>query len=157
MAKSKIFGKLGPKTPHLARRRGGTSGEIVDLREDIDATMVLVENSTYIADPTAARNANFTALQVWNTGDAIVEVAPTATRTFDPRSAPYSMAFTLWKSNTAAFGITIDVTTGGTTGWTTDAGLNTNFTVPNSASAAAGQWLIRIDKPNKRVSVIPAS
>lgn len=107
----------------------------------------------YIPDPSAALNANFDAAQLV---DPITEIAPTATRNFNPRTAPTSMAFTLWKSNEAAFGVVVDVTTGGTTGWTTDGGLNTNFTLPGSADAAKGVWLLRIDLPNKRISVIPS-
>lgn len=110
-------------------------------------------NGTFIPDPAAATNANFSAADVV---DPIMEVAPSATRNFDPRDATTSMAFTLWKSNALAFGIVIDVTTGGNQGWTTDAGLNTNFNVPNSAGAASGQWLIRIDLPNKRINVLPS-
>jgi len=113
-----------------------------------------VMSGLYIPDPNPAINANFSASTLV---DPITEVAPTATRSFDPRDAATSMAFTIWKSNTAAFGITVDVTTGGNTGWTTDGGLNTNFTLPGSASASTGQWLIRIDLPNQRISVIPAS
>lgn len=111
-------------------------------------------SGVYIPDPVAAINADFDALDIV---DPVTEVAPTATRNFDPRTAETSMAFTLWKSSTGAFGIVIDVTTGGNQGWTTDGGLDTNFTVPNSAAAAAGQWLIRIDLPNKRISCIPAT
>mgnify|MGYP000358187000 CR=1 FL=1 len=108
----------------------------------------------YIPDPAAAINANFSALTLV---DPITEVAPTATRLFDPRNATSSMAFTILKSNTAAFGIVVDVTTGGNTGWITPGGLNTDYTLLNSASAAAGSWLVRIDLPNKTVLVTPVS
>lgn len=169
---SRSFGSRGPARPHLARRRGGLPGEVVNVREDVEAAFDSLETEVdaivagkvattdvrlsglYIPDPAAAIDANFAAAALV---DSITEVRPTANRLFNPRTAPTSMGFTLWKSNTAAFGITIDVTTGGNTGWTTDGGLNTNFVVPGSASALAGQWVIRIDLPNKRVSVIPAS
>lgn len=110
---------------------------------------------TYIPDPPAAQNADTDAASQVN--NPIMQWAPTATRSFDPRTAPYSMGITFIKTNTAAFGIVIDVTTGGNTGWTTPAGLNANYTLFNSAAAAAGSWLIRIDLPNKIVIVTPVS
>lgn len=154
---SRLFGGKGPRVPHLARRRGGLPGEVVDVREDVDAAFTALEvelNPVWIPSPAAALNADFSAADIV---DPITEVAPSATRKFDPRDATTSMAFTIWKSNAAAFGITIDVTTNGNQGWTTDGGLNTDFILPGSADAAAGQWLIRIDLPNKRISCLPAS
>ncbi len=108
----------------------------------------------YIPNPAVALNADFTASALV---DPITQVAPTATRKFDPRTATTSMALTVLKTNTAAFGITIDVTTGGNAGWTTPAGLNTDYTLFGSADAAAGSWLIRIDLPNKIVLCTPVA
>ncbi len=128
-------------------RRVGQPSQPTDVARVIDATM--------IPDPPAALNADTDAAS--QVGNPIMEWGVlTADRKFDPRTATFSMAWTFWKSSAAAHKITIDVTTGGNQGWTTDAGLNTNFDIPNS-SGATGQWLVRIDFPRKRVSVIPAS
>lgn len=108
----------------------------------------------YIPDPAVAINADFSAADLV---DPITETAPTATRKFDPRDATTSMAFTILKTNTAAFGWVIDVTTGGNQGWTTPDGLNTDYTLFGSADAAAGSWLIRIDLPNKIVLCTPVA
>jgi len=113
------------------------------------------ENPTYIPDPPAAHNADYTALQISNALEPIVQFAPTATRKIDVRTAPNSMAFTVMKTSTGAFGITLDVTSGGNQGWTTPGGLNTDYTLINSDLAQAGSWLVRIDKPNKIVIVTP--
>jgi hypothetical protein len=117
----------------------------------------LLQNATYIADPTAAPyNADRTALQIFTAQESVVAFAPTATRKIDVRTITSSMAFTIIKTNAAAFGITIDVTTGGNQGWTTSAGLNTDLVLLNSAAAATGSWLVRLDLPNKTVITTPA-
>ncbi len=120
----------------------------------------------YMAEPAAAINADFDGGDIV---DAITEVAPSAARKFDPRVAPPGIpgtagvagaagyAFTLWKSNAAAFGVTIDVTTGGVDGWTTDSGLETDHLIVGSDAAAPGQWLVRVDRANKRINVLPVS
>lgn len=112
-------------------------------------------NPTYIPDPGPAHNADATALALFTLQEPVQQWTPTATRKIDPRNAPSSMAFTVIKTNAAAFGITIDVTTGGNQGWTTPAGLNADYTLVNSAAALPGSWLIRIDLPNKIVIVTP--
>jgi hypothetical protein len=117
----------------------------------------IFENPTFIPDPPAAHNANTTALAIYNALEPIVQFAPTATRNIDVRTITTSMAFTVMKTNTAAFGINIDVTSGGNQGWTTPAGLNTDYVLFNSAAAAAGSWLVRLDLPNKTVLATPVA
>jgi hypothetical protein len=118
-------------------------------------TIQYLSPSTAIPDPPAAHNADTTAAASVN--EPIMQWAPTATRKFDPRDAPNSMGITFIKTNAAAFGLVIDVTTGGNQGWTTPGGLNTDYTLFNSAAAAAGSWLVRIDRPNKTVIATPVS
>ncbi|MFA6049613.1 MAG: hypothetical protein WC761_00180 [Candidatus Paceibacterota bacterium] len=110
-------------------------------------------NPTYIPDPVANRNANTTALVLYNASEAISAWAPTAARTIDPSDAPSSMAFTVLKVNSASFGISIS----GSTGWTTPGGLETNYLLFGSDTAAAGSWLVRVDLPNKIVLCTPVS
>jgi len=120
-------------------------------------TSDVAANATSIANPPAAHDADYSALAIFNANEPIVQFTPTATRKIDARVAPSSMAFTVMKTNTAAFGITIDVTSGGSAGWTTPGGLNSDYTLFGSANAAAGSWLVRIDVPNKIVLVTPVS
>jgi len=117
----------------------------------------ILTNPTRIPNPGPAHNADTTALALALLKEPVQQWAPTATRKIDPRNAPFSMAFTVIKTNTAAFGIAIDVTTGGNQGWTTPGGLNTDYTLFGSANAAAGSWLVRIDLPNKTVIATPVS
>lgn len=107
----------------------------------------------YIPSPLAALNADSDALT--QVRHPIVKWAPSATRKYDPRTAPFSMAQTMIKTNALAFGIVIDVTTGGATGWTTPAGVDTDYTLLNSAAPSQGSWLIEIDVPNLTVTVTP--
>jgi len=109
--------------------------------------------ATAIADPPANRNADTTAAALAN--EPISVWVPSATRKIDVRDAANSMGLTIIKNNALAFGIVIDVTTGGNQGWTTPAGLNTDYTLFNSAAASQGSWLVRIDRPNKTVIVTP--
>ena len=115
----------------------------------------LPEPSNWIPAPAAAINANFDAADIGV--HSIVEVAPTATRKMDLRDATRSYAFTLWQSNTAAFGVTIDVTTSGAMGWETDAGVDTDFPIPSFGTGVAAHVLIRVDLPNKRINCIPVT
>jgi hypothetical protein len=122
-----------------------------EMVNDNDARL----SALYIPDPSATSfNANVTAT---NIVDPFTRFAPTATRKLDLRNAVRSFAFNACKVNAAAFGLTIDVTTGGNTGWTTPAGLNTDFPLPNSALAQTGQWAVVVDVPNKVIYVYPPS
>jgi hypothetical protein len=103
-------------------------------------------NPTWIPDPGANRNANTTALALYNAGEAISIWAPTALRTIDPSDAPSSMAFTVIKINTAAFGVQVSGS-----GWTG------NGTLYNSDQATSGSWLVRLDKPNKIIISTPGA
>ena len=103
-------------------------------------------NPLYVVDPPAVLNTNTTALALYNAKSPIVEVAPTALRTIDVTNAPSSMAFTVVKSNTVAAGIAV---TG--TGWS---GGGTLF---GSDLAVTGSWLVRLDKPNKKILYTPVS
>ena len=47
----------------------------------------------------------------------------------------------------------INVTVAG--GWTTPGGFETDYPLLNSAAAASGSWLVRLDVPNKTVIVTP--
>lgn len=101
-------------------------------------------NPTWIPDPGATRNANTTALTLFNAGEAISIWAPTALRTIDVGDAPTSMAFTVVKINTVASGVAVSGS-----GWTG------NGTLYNSDTAASGSWLVRLDKPNKIIIYTP--
>ena len=118
-------------------------------------TLMAALPSNWIPAPAAAINANFDAADIGV--HSIVEVAPTATRKMDLRDATRSYAFTLWQSNTAAFGVTIDVTTSGAMGWETDAGVDTDFPIPSFGTGVAAHVLIRVDLPNKRINCIPVT
>ena len=112
------------------------------------------DSPSFIRHPPADHVADTTA-KALRQEPVSVWVPSVADLRFDPRDAPYSMALTFIKNSVDPFGIVIDVTTGGPTGWTTAAGLNTDYPLFNSAAAAAGSWLIRIDVPNKTVITTP--
>lgn len=112
-----------------------------------------VDAGTYVRSPVAAIDADTDANAPEIVGHPIVQFAPTATRDINPRTAKTSMAFTVLKSNTAAFGIRINV--GGDATWTTPGGAGVTYTLLNSAAAATGSWLVEIDLPNKIVLVTP--
>jgi len=103
-------------------------------------------NPTWIPDPGANRNANTTALVLYSAGEAISIWAPTALRTIDVGNAPSSMAFTIVKTNTAAFGVQVSGS-----GWTG------NGVLYNSDQANSGSWLVRLDKPNKIIISTPGA
>jgi len=103
-------------------------------------------NPTWIPDPGANRDANTTALVLYNAGEGISVWSPTALRTIDVVSAPSSMAFTVVKINTAATGIQVSGS-----GWTG------NGTLYNSDQANSGSWLVRLDKPNKIIITTPGA
>lgn len=110
--------------------------------------------TTWIPDPPADLNADTDALSQIN--NPVMLWAPTASRKFDPRTAPNSMLFWMVKDITGnVFSITIDVTTGGNAGWTTPGGLNTNFVLTGSGidPSTIYMWLVRIDLPRKTVIV----
>ena len=108
------------------------------------ASLVTQLNPTYIPNPGTNRNANTTALVLFNVGEAISVWAPTALRTIDVASAPTSMAFTVVKINTAAFGIEVSGS-----GWTG------NATLYGSDQPSSGSWMVRLDKPNQIIITTP--
>lgn len=110
-------------------------------------------NPEYIPDPGPAHDADTTALALYLLKEPVQQWTPTATRNINPQNAPFSMAFTIIKTNALAFGIVINVTVGG--GWTTPAGFETDYTLFNSDAASQGSWLVRIDLPNKTVIATP--
>jgi len=112
-----------------------------------------LDGGTYLRSPLAAINADTDANAANVVGHPIVRFAPSATRDIDPRTALTSMAFTVVKTNAAAFGLRINV--GADATWTTPGGAGVTYTLLNSAAAAAGSWLVQIDLPNKVVTVTP--
>jgi len=105
----------------------------------------------WIRDPSAAFNADKTATDLLDAG---TKWAPTAQRKFDPRTAKSSLRGAFEKTNTALFGILIDVTSGGNAGWTTPAGLNTDYLLPQSDAGETGVWFWEIDVPNKTFRLV---
>lgn len=123
--------------------------------DSAEGATVSLTSPTFIPDPPAALNANTTALA--QAANPIVEWSLSATRKFDPRNAPTSMSFMFAKMDSTANSVTIDVTTGGNQGWTTNAGLNTDFPIPAFGNSAPAQVVVRVDKPNKTVHVYPST
>jgi hypothetical protein len=105
----------------------------------------------WIRDPSTALDAAITATDLVDAG---TKWAPTAQRNFDPRTAESSLRGCFEKTNILAFGINIDVTSGGNAGWTTAAGLNTDFLLPMSDAAETGVWFWEIDVPNKTFRLV---
>lgn len=151
--------KRDDQAAHLSRGPGGLAGVVSRLRRDVYDALVapLLANPLFIENPALPYNANRTFLQLYTAKEAVSLWAPTATRKLDPRTLTVSVACSIIKVNTAAFGLVIDVTTGGTAGWTTPAGLNTDYTLFNSDGAQSGSWLVVIDQPRKIVYATPLS
>jgi len=123
--------------------------------DSAEGATVSLASPTFIPDPPAALDEDTSALaQALN---PLMEWMLTGTRKFDPRDAPTSMSFMLAKMDSTADGVTIDVTTGGNQGWTTNAGLNTNFPIPAFLNSQPATVVIRIDRPNKTVHVYPST
>lgn len=106
----------------------------------------------YIGDPPPAYATDITALHV--TSPYMRVDATAAAIRFNPRNAEYSLFFILGKI-AGDNEVIIDVTTGGTSGWTTPGGLNTDYTLPGSDGDLALSWLLHVDHRHLTVSVVP--
>lgn len=106
----------------------------------------------YIGDPPPVYSADITALHVTSplmrldtTGGAL---------RFDPRNAEFSLFFVLGKT-AGANEVILDVTTGGTSGWTTPGGLNQDYTLPGSDLGVPATWMLHVDHRHLTISIVP--